>query len=77
VTTYLRNNHSVRSERWRYIRYGDGTEELYDHRNDPLEWNNLAGKPELKKVKAELALWLTKINAPESPASTGAPEGDY
>ncbi len=32
VTTYLRGNHSVRSERWRYIRYSDGTEELYDHR---------------------------------------------
>ena len=28
---------------WRYLRYPDGGEELYDIRNDPHEWNNLAG----------------------------------
>ena len=31
------------TERWRYIRYADGSEELYDHDADPLEWKNLAG----------------------------------
>jgi len=30
---------------WRYIRYEDGSEELYDHRVDPDEWTNLANKP--------------------------------
>lgn len=30
-------------ERWRYFRYADGSEELYDHINDPNEWDNLAG----------------------------------
>ena len=43
VITYERGNHAVRSERWRYIRYNDGTEELYDHDSDPHEWTNLAG----------------------------------
>jgi choline-sulfatase len=76
VTTYLRNNHSVRSERWRYIRYADGSEELYDHRSDRLEWNNLAGKAEFDKIKKELALWLPKTNATDSPSSAGIPEGD-
>ena len=67
ITTYERNNHSVRSERWRYIRYHDGGEELYDHSNDDLEWNNLAGKPEFSKVKEEHARWLPKVNAMDSP----------
>jgi iduronate 2-sulfatase len=39
----------------RYIRYRDGGEELYDHATDELEFDNLAGKPELAKVKAEHA----------------------
>ena len=34
-------NTAVRDERWRYIRYNDGAEELYDHQTDPNEWKNL------------------------------------
>ena len=45
LTTLGLNNHSVRSERWRYIRYNDGGEELYDHNADPQEWKNLANDP--------------------------------
>jgi len=70
VTTHGRNNHAVRSERWRYIRYRDGTEELYDHESDPMEWTNLAGKPEHESVKKELAAWLPKVNAPDAPSET-------
>jgi arylsulfatase A-like enzyme len=67
LTTYQRGNHSVRSERWRYIRYHDGSEELYDHNSDEMEWNNLAGRPEHAKVKQELARWLPKVDAPDAP----------
>jgi len=67
LTTYQRGNHSVRTERWRYIRYHDGTEELYDHEKDELEWYNLAGKPEYEDLKRELARWMPKTNAPNSP----------
>lgn len=74
LTTYLRGNHSVRSERWRYIRYFDGGEELYDHSVDKMEWTNLASKPELAKVKAELARWLPKSDAPDSPKGKGEGE---
>ncbi len=42
LTTYGPGNHAVRTERWRYIRYHDGGEELYDHNADPHEWQNLA-----------------------------------
>jgi arylsulfatase A-like enzyme len=66
VTTFRRNNHAIRTERWRYIRYADGGEELYDHDADPYEWTNLAGKPEFAGVKRELGKWLPKDNIPES-----------
>jgi len=65
VTTYGRQNHSVRCERWRYIRYSDGTEELYDHQNDPMEWTNLAADPKAAAVKEKLAGWLPKVNVEE------------
>ncbi len=74
LTTYLRGNHSVRGERWRYIRYSDGGEELYDHDKDPQEWTNLAGQPEFQKLKAELARWLPKTDAPDSPTAPGLDE---
>ncbi len=64
ITTWLFNNHTVRTERWRYIRYADGGEELYDHDRDPLEWNNLAQNPEYAPVKADLAKWLPQENKP-------------
>ena len=67
LTTHGRNNHSVRSEQWRYIRYANGTEELYDHLNDPLEWTNLANRRRLRHVKEELAAWLPTINVPNAP----------
>ncbi|MBX6312152.1 MAG: sulfatase [Isosphaeraceae bacterium] len=67
VTTHGRGNHAVRSERWRYIRYNDGTEELYDHQADPLEWTNRAKDPALAEVKSRLAAWLPKQDAPDAP----------
>ena len=64
LTSCQYKNESVRSERWRYIRYEDGTEELYDHDNDPNEWTNLADQPEYTEVKQELSTWLPTYYAP-------------
>jgi len=64
VTTYKQNNHAVRSEDFRYIRYADGSEELYDHRDDPHEWRNLAGDAKYADVMKEHAKWLPKVNVP-------------
>ncbi len=64
ITTHGFMNHTVRDERWRYIRYADGSEELYDDDADPYEWTNLASQPDLAKVKEELAKWLPAKNAP-------------
>ncbi|HJT75920.1 MAG TPA: sulfatase [Gemmataceae bacterium] len=69
VTTHNRNNHAVRSERWRYIRYADGSEELYDHKADPNEWTNLAKDPRFADVIRQHARWLPKVNAPPAPGS--------
>ena len=64
VTTHGPGNHAVRTEAWRYIRYADGSEELYDVRADPNEWTNLSASAELARVKAELARWLPAADAP-------------
>jgi len=64
LTTHGQGNHALRNERWRYIRYADGGEELYDHDNDRNEWTNLAGRPEFAAVKAGLAKWLPKTDTP-------------
>ena len=63
LMTYLRGNHAIRSERWRYICYADGTEELYDHRLDSHEWRNLAGNPNLSDVVAAHRKWLPQVEA--------------
>ena len=63
LTKHGRGNHSLRTERWRYIRYADGGEELYDHSTDPNEWHNLAGKPDFVPVKAKLARSLPMTDA--------------
>jgi arylsulfatase A-like enzyme len=55
ITTHGKDNHAVRDERYRLIRYRDGSEELYDLKNDPNEWNNLAEDPKYASLKAELA----------------------
>ncbi len=70
LTTYQRGNHSIRSERWRYTKYADGVEELYDHRDDPMEWTNLTGDSEYDRVKEELAAWLPRYDADDSPRNT-------
>jgi arylsulfatase A-like enzyme len=68
LTTHGFSNHAVRSERWRFIRYQDGGEELYDHRVDPYEWTNLASRAEFKHVKRELASSFPSKNAPQPEA---------
>ena len=70
ITSHNRGNHGIRSEHWRYIRYADGTEELYDMRSDPNEWTNLASRTEHAAVIAEHRKWLPKIDV--APAKNSA-----
>jgi arylsulfatase A-like enzyme len=69
ITTHNRNNHSVRSTDFRYISYADGSEELYDLKNDPREWNNIADDANYSKIKAELKAQLPQNNTVMVPNS--------
>jgi arylsulfatase A-like enzyme len=73
LTTYLFKNHALRSARWRYIRYHDGTEELYHTERDPNEWKNLAGDPEYAGIKKKFAAHFPRTDAPPGPRMQGAP----
>ncbi len=64
LTTYGRNNHAIRTGRYRYIRYENGSEELYDHQEDPNEWDNLADQPEFRALKQSLEGFFPKENVP-------------
>lgn len=70
ITTHGPNNHGIRTDKWRYIRYADGSEELYDMIADAAEWTNLAADPKFAKVKKELAQWLPQVNAAPMPGSS-------
>jgi choline-sulfatase len=69
ITSHNQGNHGIRSEHWRYIRYADGSEELYDMQNDPHEWTNLAGDPQHQAVLDEHRRWLPEIDRPAAPGS--------
>lgn len=69
ITTHNHNNHSVRTEHWRYIRYADGSQELYDHRTDPNEWTNLVARAQYASVLADHDRWIPNFNTPAVPGS--------
>jgi arylsulfatase A-like enzyme len=75
VMTFGPNNHAVRDARHRYIRYADGSQELYDHASDPNEWTNLATRPDSADAIRRLAEYLPKVNRPlTTPTSWLPPE---
>lgn len=62
LTTYRYNNHAVRDEEWRYIRYANGDEELYNEKMDPEEWKNLAGDSNYVEKKNMLSKSFPAFN---------------
>jgi iduronate 2-sulfatase len=54
---------SVRTERWRYTVWPDGTSELYDHDADPHEWTNLASDERHLREIAELRALVRRYQA--------------
>jgi arylsulfatase A-like enzyme len=63
LTTYGMNNHAVKADGFRFIQYEDGSEELYDHSNDPNEFTNQANNPDYKNEINVLKKYLPTINA--------------
>ncbi len=76
LTSFGPNNHSLRTRRYRYSRYCDGSEELYDYEADPWEHRNLADEAGHASVKAGLARWMPGDCAPAL-VSTPTPGGPF
>lgn len=60
--------YAIINQGWRYIRYDDGTEELYDAHHDPNEWDNLAAGDGHSEIKAKM-----RSRAPTAFATPGTP----
>jgi arylsulfatase A-like enzyme len=78
LSTWGKGNHSVRDKRWRYTRYADGFEELYDHSTDPNEWENVASDPQHQALKARLAAGFPTLNVDpwRAPVAAGSGAAD-
>ena len=57
-------HYAIRTNQYRYILYNNGLEELYDHKNDPHEWTNVA--PTNKSTLEEMREEMRKIVMPIS-----------
>ena len=64
LTTHGYKNHSIRTEQYRYIQYEDGTEEFYDHKTDPNEFDNLGKAPQHQERIAKLKKLIPQKKAP-------------
>jgi iduronate 2-sulfatase len=65
---------SLRSARFRYTEWPDGSRELYDHGADPGEHTNLSGRPEHAAAVQELQQALRSRMARSGAASAAAPK---
>jgi iduronate 2-sulfatase len=72
TVSYQGRDATLRTERWRYTRWGEnieqGNEELYDHKNDPEEFVNLADNADYKSVMKDLRI---KFERAREKARTG------
>jgi len=62
LTTFRFNNHAVRDETFRYIRYDGGDEELYNQVKDPNGWTNIAGDSNYTETKEKLGKFMPTEN---------------
>ena len=69
ITTHNAGNHGIRSEKWRYIVYADGSEELYDMESDPQEFDNLAADPQYAEIVEEHRRFVPSGDLPPAPGS--------
>jgi choline-sulfatase len=69
ITTHNQGNHSIRNEEWRYIVYRDGEEELYNEKEDPNEWFNLAKDRKYQGVLKKMRKWIPEEDRLPAPGS--------
>jgi hypothetical protein len=64
IISWGRGNYSIKTKNYRFIRYFDGGEELYNHENDPDEWVNLSNDNDYTDLKSKLNKYLPKKETP-------------
>ena len=69
ITTHNHDNHGIRTEKYRYITYADGSEEFYDMEQDPNEWHNLIDDSAYASQIAEHRKWIPPNNRKPAPNS--------
>jgi arylsulfatase A-like enzyme len=69
ITTHGPDNHSIRTARFRYTLYGDGSKEFYDMQDDPNEWTNRIADPQYQKEIEKMEKWIPKNPAAPLPGS--------
>ena len=72
-TPHSRHHWSYRTRRWRFIRYSNGQEELYDHDTDPGEGINLATSTAHDRIRKSLSDELGKVRGPVAPGAIPQP----
>jgi arylsulfatase A-like enzyme len=68
ITTHKPGNQAVRDRVYRYIRYSDGQEELYNELKDPNEWSNLANDPDMQPILSGFRSQIRKDFVPPTPS---------
>jgi arylsulfatase A-like enzyme len=58
ISNYLPGNFAIHLNEWNYIRYANGSEELYNISEDEHEFHNLAIRPEYKELLDSLAGYI-------------------
>ena len=68
--------YGVRTERWKYVDWSFGAEELYDLRRDPYELDNLAGDTAFDERKARLAALAQELRSCSGEGCLGLHAGE-
>jgi len=66
IVTYVQGCNSILQDKWNYILYNTGDEELYNLELDPNEFTNLANKPEYKSIIEHLKTYVPTVKQPQS-----------
>ena len=56
----FKKGNALRTENFAYMRYNDGSEELYEMRRDPHQFQNLAAHPDYQKTRQEMSSRLDR-----------------